>query len=268
MSRNTNAYLAFKAESERLTNLVALFSHSVPVLRRVLNSPQATALVPLKPADSFPHDKSDGATLLQWAKDYEQDLSRMIVLTVFSNFEAYIRAVLLEIFDRQGGIESFITLSEKRSTRFWASAPWELTQAKNKLQTIDKKGKADRSRKYSKLLSSAGFSFPPDPLAAYGARKLAEKLQANPSKAFRAWEIPDLLSEALLFKATVAERRSYEELRLLRNDVSHAGPAGRSLGGTLNLHGAIKKTTSLRKWASRIDAHIEEHFLVLAKYAV
>jgi hypothetical protein len=262
MPQNTNAYLAFKAESERLTNLVALFSHAVPVLRRVLNSAQATSLIPLKPADSFPHDKADGPTLLQWAKDYEQDLARMVVLTVFSNFEVYIRAVLLEVFARQGGIENFIAISEKRSTRLWKSLPADILQAKSKLQTFDDKGKADRSRKYSKVLGSAGFPFPPDLLAVYGARKLAEKLQPNPSKAFRASEIPDLLTEALLFNLTLAEKRMYEELRLLRNNVGHASPT------VLTIHDAIKKTTSLRKWASRIDAHIEEHFLVLAKYAV
>ena len=262
MAQNTRAYLAFKAESERLTNLVALFSHAVPVLTRILASPQASALVPLKPADSFPNDKATGPTLLTWAKDYELDLARIIVLSVFSNFEAYIRSVILEVYDRQGGIENFITLTEKRSTRYWKSAPPDIAEAKGKLQMIDNKGKADRSRKYSKILTAAAFPFPPDILAVYGARKLAEKVQINARTAFRASEIPDMLGEALLFKATSGEKGMYEELRKLRNDVGHANPT------TLSVHEAIKKTTMLRKWASRIDAHIEEHFLVLAKYSI
>jgi hypothetical protein len=261
MAQNTEAYLAFKAESERLTNLVALFSHAVPVLKRVLASTQASALVPLKPADSFPNDRATGPMLLDWAQNYDQDLARIIVLTVFSNFEAYIRSVLLEVFERQGGTEDFIELAVKRSTRYWKSPPAGVVEAKGKLQTTDKKSKADRSRKYSKILTAAGFPFPTDLLAVYGARKLAEKLQPDPRKALRAWEIPDLLTEALLFKVTAAEKAMYKDIRKLRNDVGHAAATA------LSVHDAIKKTTRLRKWASRIDAHIEEHFLVLTKYA-
>jgi len=51
----TKSYLSFKVESERLINLVVLFSHAVPVLIRVASSPTASALVPLKPADAFEH---------------------------------------------------------------------------------------------------------------------------------------------------------------------------------------------------------------------
>lgn len=262
MSQNTKAYLAFKAESERLTNLIALFSHAVPVLKRVLASTQASALVPLKPADSFPNDKATGSMLLQWSKDYEKDLARIIVLVVFSNFEAYIRAALLEIYDRQGGVENFITLTGKRSMRYWKSPPTNIAEAIAKLQTPDDKRKADRYRKYSKILIAAGYPFPTDLLAVYGARKLAEKLQEKSRTAFRAWEIPVLLTEALLMKITDTENEMYEELRKLRNDVGHAVPT------TLSVHDAIKKTTKLRKWASRIDAHIEEHFLVLTKFAL
>lgn len=258
---STKAYLAFKAESERLTNLVVLFSHAVPVLSRVLASTQAASMVPLKPADNFPHDKATGPMLLAWAKDYDHDLARIIILTVFSNFEAYIRAALLEVYERQGGIDNFIALTEKRSTRYWKSLPPAVAEAKSKLQTVDEKGKADRSRKYSKILAAEGFPFPTDLLAVYGARKLAEKLQSKGPKAFRAWEIPDLLTEALLFKTTVADKDMYEDLREVRNNVGHGGTT------TLTVHDAIKKTTALRKWATRVDAHIAEHFLVLAKYA-
>jgi hypothetical protein len=261
MAQQTRAYLAFKAESERLTNLVVLFSHAVPVLKRLLGSPQALALVPLKPADNFPHDNATGPMLLKYATGYDQDLARLIVLGVFSYFEAYVRSVLREIYDRQGGPETFLALAERRVTRYWTSSPAEVTEAKRKLQTVDEKSKADKSRKYSRVLVDAGFSFPPDLLAVYGARKLEEKVQKNVQKGFRAWEIPGLLSDALLFKSTSAEEEVFEELRKLRNDVGHGS------GPTLSVHAAIKKTVALRKWASRIDSHIGEHFLVLAKYA-
>lgn len=262
MAKNTKSYLAFKTESERLTNLVVLFSHAVPVLKRVLDSPDVLTMIPLKPADNFPHDRATGALLVQWANDYDRDLARIIVLTVFSNFEAYVRAVLLEVFERQGGVEKFIAVTEKRSMRFWKTLPPAIAEAKNKLQMVDEKGKADRARKYSKILAGEGFAFPPDLLSVYGARKLAEKLDMRSRSAFRAWEIPQLLSEAPLFKVSDAEREMYKELRILRNDVGHASPT------TITVHEAIKKTVALRKWASKIDEHIAEHFLVLSRYSI
>src|SRR5947208_1644716 len=101
--RHTSSYLAFKIEAERLTNLISLISHAVPVLTRVLASPEALALVPLKPADNFPHDKATGPLLSTWAEGYSQDLAHVIVLSVYSQFEAYVRGALTEIYERQGG---------------------------------------------------------------------------------------------------------------------------------------------------------------------
>jgi hypothetical protein len=256
--RHTASYLAFKTEAERLTNLVALISHAVPVMTRVLASPEASALIPIKPADNFPHDNSTAPLLTRWAKDYSQDLAHIVVLTVFSQFEAYVRGALMEIYDRQGGAEAFISLAVKQAEKYWSSIPTTVSEAKAKLLDSYSTSKADKFRKYSKVLVEAGFSFPPDLFAVFGARQLLKKLQP---KAFRAWEIPDLLADALLLKVTAAERTMYTDIRELRNKVAHGDRP------TLTVHTAVTKTTALRKWASKIDQHIVEHFLVLARYA-
>ena len=238
-----------------------LFSHAVPALRRVLASPNISAQVPLKPADNFPHDKSSGVTLLSFATDYDRDLAHLMLMSVFSYFEAYVRGALREVYDLQGGRDAFLVLAHDRATRYWNSVQPAVLDAKRKLQTRDKAGRVDRLRKYSRKLNDLGFVFPPDLFAVYGALCLARKLEPKGRNAFRAYEIPDLLSEALLLKVTKAERRQYGEIRELRNDIAH-GAAPR-----LTVHPAIKKTNFLRKWAARIDGHIGEHFLVLARYA-
>src|SRR5262245_7746065 len=87
MALQTKAYLAFKAESERLTNVVVLVSHAVPVLRRVLALPAQATPVPVKPADTFINDQADGTLLQTWAIDYDKELARLVVLSVFSYFE-------------------------------------------------------------------------------------------------------------------------------------------------------------------------------------
>jgi hypothetical protein len=262
MEGHTKSYLAFKTESERITNLIVLISHAVPVLARVLGSSAAvSAQIPLKPADNFPHDKTTGPVLLNWAGDYDRDLSHVVLLSVFSYFEGYVRGVIAEIYKRQGGEKAFIALSKSRATRHWSSPPTEITGAKAKLQAADDPRKAARAQKYSRILVEAGFAFPPDLLAVYGALKLAEKLERKGRNELKAWEIPDLLSQALMFEVTRGERDMYTELRTLRNQIGH-GSAPK-----LTVHSAIKKTTALRKWATKIDAHIAEHFLVLAKHA-
>lgn len=261
MPLQTNAYKSFKAEAERLTNLVVLFSHSVPVLARVLGDSAAAGVVPIKPADNFPHDRADGPLLLQWAKDYDQDLARLIVLSVFSYFEAYIRGALIEMYELQGGQNSFIKIAERRAARHWALPTGSVAEAKRRLQARDHKGKTDRFKKFSKILDEAGFAFPPDLLSVYGAQQLAEKLGLKSKSSFRAYEIPDLLSYAILCPPTAAERKMFEDIRGLRNKVAHGTTP------VITVHAAIKKSTALRKWAARVDAHLGEHFLVLAKYS-
>jgi hypothetical protein len=261
MIPNTQSYLSFKTQSERLINLIVLFSHAVPVLTQVIGSPEASALVSLKPADNFPHDNTTGPVLLSWTPGYGQNLAHIMVLSVFSYFEAYVRGALQDVYDFQGGPPAFVDLAEKRVTRLWNTAPNNVAEAKRKMQTPDNKGKVSKFRKYTKALVDAGFAFPPDLLAVYGARQLAKKLDRKGRDALRAWEIPDLLSNALLLKVNDSDRSMYDDLRNLRNDIAHGSVP------TLSVHSAIKKTTELRAWAARIDKHIGNHFLVLAKYA-
>ena len=104
------------------------------------------------------------------------------------------------------------------------------------------------------------MDFPRDVLAGYGARQLAKKLEPE-RNAFRAVEIPDLLSDALLLKSLLRSAQCTTISGLSRNDVAHGSTP------PLSVHTLIKKTTALRSWAARIDAHIGKHFLVLAKYA-
>ena len=255
MVPHTQSYLAFKSESERLTNLVVLFSYSVPALMRVLSSPAASALVPVKP-DNFPHDKTTGPTLTSRALGYDQDLARITVLSVYSYFEAYVRGALKEIYDRQGGPDAFVALAERRVCRHWSHASGEVAEAKRKLQDADKKGKSNKYLKYSKVLADAGFAFPPDywPCMVLGSwqRSLSPRAEINPRRGN-----PDLLSDSLLLNVGPGERQMFGEIRALRNRIAHGSIP------VLGMHAAVKKTAALRAWAARIDAHIGKHFLVL-----
>jgi hypothetical protein len=230
-------------------------------LRQVLASPTLTGQVSLKPADNFPHDKSTGSVILGFAAGYDKPLAHLILLSVFSYFEGYVRGALKEVYELQGGESAFVALAHKRATRDWKSSSPEVAEAKRKLQTREIRGKVDKYRKYGRLLAERHFAFPPELFAVYGAQHLAKRLDPKDRNAFRAHELPDLLADAILIKITQAERDAFEAIRLLRNKIAHGDAPG------LTVHQAIKKTTFLREWARRVDRHIGEHFLILAKYA-
>lgn len=241
MALQTNSYLTFKREAERLTNLVVLLSHAVPVLTRTINSPSTAAKVPLKPADNFPNDRTTGAVLVQWAADYDRDLACLIVISVLGYFEAYVRAALLEVYDLQGAAAAFVSLAQRRATRHWQSSSAAVAQARGALQARDDKRRADRFRKFSKVIDQAGFAFPPHLLSAYGASLLARKLSNDGRQSLRAWEIMGLLDDALLFKSSELQRSTFEPVRKLRNQIAHgAAPS-------LSVHEAVKMTAALRK---------------------
>jgi hypothetical protein len=73
----------------------------------------------------------------------------------------------------------------------------------------------------------------------------------------RAWEIPTILDECLLFQITKSERNHFEEIRLLRNKISHGKPQPIALKKSLHF------ASILHTLAARIDRHITEHFLLV-----
>jgi hypothetical protein len=261
MTKHTKAYLAFKTEAERLANFVALVSHAVPVLRRVIAQPSVASQIPLKPADNFPHDRSTEETLDSWAKGYDAELARLVVLATFSYFEAYVKGVLGEIFELQGGAPQFIAHATKRVTRNWGAPSPEIAGAKGKLQKPDNKSRAERARKFTRILEKEGYRFPSEILAVYGAKQLQLRIDPKSRQEVKAAGIPDLLSDALLLQVTKAQRQLFDELRMLRNDIAHGALP------SVTVQDAIKTTTALRKWAVRIDEYVVQHFFVLEKYA-
>jgi len=73
----------------------------------------------------------------------------------------------------------------------------------------------------------------------------------------RAWEIPSILEECLLFPITATERDHFEEIRSLRNEIGH----GRA--PPVVLQKSLHYASILHTLAAKVDHHIIEHFLVI-----
>lgn len=97
MIPNSKAYAVLRDKSQEFLDFAVLTCTSVPTLVHEINAQGVTNLKP----DHF-KGVPDGTRLIAYAADYQIALSRMIVITLFSYFEAYIQAVLSEIVDFHG----------------------------------------------------------------------------------------------------------------------------------------------------------------------
>ena len=88
-----------------------------------------------------------------------------------------------------------------------------------------------------------------------GVRSLILKM-----KKLKAFEIPDVLVEALLVDLSEAEINKYHEIRDIRNGVAHGDPV------TLTMRQAVEMNGVLRDLAQKISSHLAEHFFVIEKY--
>ncbi len=76
----------------------------------------------------------------------------------------------------------------------------------------------------------------------------------------RAWEIPDILSDCLLFPISTDQQKLFETCRSLRNRIAH-GKAP-----IISLQSSLRHASELHALAAKVDSHLVEHFLVLQKY--
>jgi len=224
----------------------------MPALRADLALPSPTLS---NPPDYFQASRNPKSEVASYVAAYQDELARSTLIAVFSYFEGYARSVLREIVAFHGGGDQFQSLAHSRATRFIASPYPGVTLHKRKLQDRRAPAKLFKYQKYGQLLEAKGFKFPTDLLAHFGVVQLLSKIKDD--RTIRAWEIPSLFEECLLFPIATTERDLYEEVRGIRNDVAH-GKAP-----TIALQASLRYASELHSFAARVDHHIAEHFLVI-----
>jgi len=195
---------------------------------------------------------------MAYANSYQVPLASVSVITLFSYFEAYVIRVMREIIEFHGGEKAFQATADKRAKRFLTITSTAMVASKKKLQEPAKAKNKGRYQKHSKILVDNGFQFPSELLAPFGVRNLIKKAKLNGSKAY---EIPDLLKDALCFPLSSADHKRIETIRELRNEIAHGGVP------TVPLKNAMAVGRDLRKIAVKVDQHVVEHFFVLEAYA-
>ena len=262
MIGSSEAYTRFKSSMAQQLDFVVLVSYAVPLLKRAIDAkPSSSSPVPLQPPDHFRNRILSETQLLLFTREYQKDLARSLVLSGFSYFEAYIKALVREFIEFHGGPSKLLATAVRRSQKSLRTSQPELVRAKRKLQDRDDQDKADKFRKNAAILTRLQMRFPSELLSPYGVARLIEKVGKDRRLEMRAGEIPDLLLSAFHVDAFAPHVETFKKLRLLRNEIAHGQRKH------VDLAEAIETGKVLRRCAALIDKHFMEHFFVIERYA-
>jgi len=248
----TKAFIAYRDLSQGHLDFVVIVCHAMPALEADIALPRAKLTYA---PDYFKAEKNPKDWISARTADYQDELARSTLITVFSYFEAFVRDILLEMIKYHGGADNFRALSSKRSEHFLQPISSATTSNKRKLQDNPSAAKREKYQKYARLLDKEGFRFPTDLLAKFGARLLLEK--AREKGGMRAWEIPHILEDGLLFPLDAKDRALFEDVRNLRNKIAHGRPH------KMPLKDALRYASELHTFAAKIERHMIEHFFVI-----
>lgn len=255
MIAHTQAFATYRSLSQAHIDFAVLVCTAVPALRPELAN-VSTPLMNIP--DHFKAKPDSKAQLIKYASAYQSELGRTNLITVFSYFESYVKGALQEIVEFHGKEATFKALAHQRASTFVQNLPPAMEASKRKLQEPAKPAKKQKYVKHSQELDKAGFRFPTELLAYYGAITLIAK--SKDKTGMRAWEVPNILEDGLLFPLSAAERKLFEDCRDLRNKIAHGKAPNVTLKQSLNF------ASALHALASKIDGHIVQHFFILQKY--
>lgn len=268
MIANTQAFVRLKEEQSRLINFAVLVCQSVPTLKKSIKGLEEK--VPnyerLPAADYF---KGIQVPLLkEYVKAYKNSLTKHLILSAFSFYESYIKSVIDELIQFQGGKESFIHRSMNKTKSFMLASDIVIEESKTKLNEYPKKGKHQKYEKHVAILEKRNdFRFPSELLATYGVKYLIEFTQ---SSAFTSNQIPDMLEYAFHFDLSPKVnkhpelkdknlRETIEYLRITRNVIAHGDSVNMGFEKCMDLIRFFRYLTS------NFDKHLVKNFFILEK---
>lgn len=271
MIDSTKSLKILKNETQRILDFAVLICYSVPGLKKLIRgyNEKIEHFDKFHNPDYFKEENHDLDRLESVSKHYKENLSKYLLLSAFSFFEAYFRNVFDELVEFHGGIENLIGNAKNRRGRFLSSQDNEILEHKRKLQEPLKKSKWMKYRKHQSVLEeNSDFRFPSELISSFGLKTLIETVQGN---SFKSVLIPELLEDALGLslddKINHHEelkdkdlKETFDIIRNLRNEIGH-GNSGKI--GFLKVMDLIRY---LRFLAVKIDNHLVENFFILEDY--
>ncbi len=299
MIDRSEAYKTLIQQSEDLFNFILLVCISVPNLEKVVryiqdeeegfstyqkiktvenvNSPNEPLKYKLAKSIHFPNDSGIErvSRIFHFKRNVKNDewghrailensLSKYVLLSSFSFFEAYFQNLISEVIQFHGGESAIINTLKQKITKF------NPTDSKLvKLKTPFDKGKINKFEKYHREIEQNGFVFPSEIFALQGIKRLSTF--TKDSSNFKASKIPDILNDLLFDVEKIWDvkeenpksiRQKLDEIRDWRNDIAH-GNQEKTTSSEFRLDKILRYNNFLKKLSNEIDTHFLEHFFIV-----
>ncbi|HCC94988.1 MAG TPA: hypothetical protein DEQ26_11830 [Flavobacteriaceae bacterium] len=269
MIGHTKAFLELKTEQQKILDFTVLVCYAIPNLKKSVKGfkekvPNYETFI--KP-DYF-IEQSDINKVSALAQDYKSNLAKYTLISAFSFFETYIRAVVKELVEFHGGQETFVKTLHERHKQFLNSADTTISENKKKLQEPIKKKNTQRYQKHITILDNVPkYRHPSELLATYGLKNFIETVTGN---SFRSVMIPDLLeigfcidlSEKINRHPDLVDknlRETFDIMRDARNNIGHGS------SNDIGFEKVMDLIRFLRHLAVKTDEHLIDNFFVLER---
>ena len=249
MYSNTESLVRLRTAMREVFGFAVVVCSSVPCLKK------SVKLFSTDPASRIPrpeHFKNlDYNEVIGNARNFKAELSKVILLSSFSYFEAYVADCCKELLEFQ---RARLKPHFERDVIQKLVVDPKFRPSKRKLQDNYTPKKWQSYKKHTAILREAGYPFPKDILASYAIRKL---LVATSEGNIKANDIPDFLKNVLLLNLGATTEKYFHNYRDLRNRIAHGKPV------KLHLKQVITINRFFRDLAIKIDQHIVESFFVI-----
>jgi hypothetical protein len=265
MIANTISFERLKIEQQRILDFAVLVCHAIPNVKKTIKGKEEKVpYFSLPDPDYF--NKEHGNRIKVLSKHYKENLSKYLIISSYSFFEAYFKAVIEELIYFHGGRDKFSNNIKERHEKILENIEQEIIKSKRKLQEPKKKKNIHQYEKHIRLLEdNARYRKPSELFATLGVKYILELVSSD---RFRSAMIPELLEHGFLMKLEDKVNKSHDlkdktlketfnSMRDLRNKISHGD------NPTIDFAKAMDYIRFLRDLAVKIDKHLVEHFFVL-----
>lgn len=251
---SSKALLILKEHSQATLDFSILVCTAVPQLSYAFQQQAIDPSTQIVPNAEFGTSAIPYSTEKKAIADYKTVLGANILLTNFSFFESYFFALVDEIMEFHGGTEQYIKFIERKVSRTTTLSSIDENNLK-KLRVKFKGKDAFRYDKYTRLVGKDLIVWPSEKLALYGIKQIV-----NNRKRWKSVDIPNLISDLLVYDLDEKTIGNYHKLRDDRNKIAH----GKKLSYTLDK--ALSGNEFLYNLAKKIDSHVVNNFMIIERY--
>ncbi|WP_421197474.1 HEPN domain-containing protein [Aeromonas enteropelogenes] len=261
LNRHTKAFARWKEQTQETFEFSILICHAVPTLKRNIRLFEKGIIDELTAPDHYgareaPDDaqrERSKEQLKEISVGYKAKLSKYILISNFSFFEAYVLDVIKEMLTFHGGIDEFIKKAKARG--YQNAINDEVEETRKKIRIPSRSKNPQRYFEATRELESIKYRFPNDMFGSYGAQMFMQKLSNMKSA-----DIPSVLKDGLHMVIPDDVVDSYHNTRDIRNKIAH----GESV--ELSIKQVTEMSKLLKSIALQLDQHLLRYFFISENY--